>query len=70
MAEQFINTDELSAHLHARGIRVPADTLKHWRYRRTGPEWFRLGHRVLYDVTTVDAWIERQRRLTRDSTAC
>ena len=61
----MFNTEELAVH-----IRVPADTVKHWRYRKTGPEWFRLGHRVFYDASAVEAWIEQQRQLSRSTTAC
>lgn len=60
----MLNTDELATH-----IRIPADTIKHWRYRRKGPEWFKLGHRVFYDVRDVDAWIEQRRELNRRGAA-
>jgi predicted DNA-binding transcriptional regulator AlpA len=44
--------------------RIAEDTLKYWRYTGTGPPWFKLGGRVVYDSDEVDAWIEQQRATT------
>ncbi|GAA2552114.1 helix-turn-helix transcriptional regulator [Pseudonocardia hydrocarbonoxydans] len=41
---------------------VPVETLKHWRYRRQGPAFFRLGRKVAYDLSALDAWLDEQRQ--------
>lgn len=45
---------------------VPVATLKHWRYRGTGPRYVRVGRNVRYDPRDVDAW---QRAQTIDPAA-
>lgn len=42
-------------------LRKPAATLAAWAYRGTGPEFFRVGRRVLYRRSELDRWLERQR---------
>src|SRR5512132_3284415 len=42
-------------------IRTPADTLRYWRFLGKGPRSVKLGRRVLYARTDVEAWIEAQR---------
>lgn len=42
---------------------VPVETLKYWRTRGKGPRWYRLeGARVVYDLTDVEAWLDKQRQ--------
>jgi excisionase family DNA binding protein len=44
---------------------VPIDTLRYWRATgKGGLASFRLGRRVVFDLDTVTAWIEEQRRTT------
>ncbi|WP_125778116.1 helix-turn-helix transcriptional regulator [Antribacter gilvus] len=50
---------------------VPANTLRWWRYIGEGPEWFRLGPRVVvYRASKVAAWLaEREAEGARPQTA-
>lgn len=36
-------------------------TVAMWRCRGVGPRWVRLGRRIAYDPSDVDAWVERQK---------
>lgn len=38
-------------------LAVPAATLKDWRYKRTGPPYYRLGQHVRYNACQLDAWL-------------
>jgi predicted DNA-binding transcriptional regulator AlpA len=40
--------------------RVPLDTLRYWRHIGKGPKSFKLGNRVVYKRSDVEAWIEAQ----------
>ena len=40
----------------AERYQVAASTVKHWRYRRRGPLWFRAGRHVRYRLTDLRAW--------------
>jgi len=44
---------------------TPVATLRHWRQRGGGPDWFKLGRRVRYEHNDLYAWFEAQRRATR-----
>lgn len=44
----------------AERLRVPTATLRFWRHKGTGPKSFRLGGRVAYKASDVEAWIEEQ----------
>jgi predicted DNA-binding transcriptional regulator AlpA len=39
---------------------VSENTLRHWRHMGTGPKSARLGRRIVYRATDVEAWIEAQ----------
>lgn len=40
---------------------VPEATLRYWRYLGDrGPKSFRIGRRVMYRRSDVDAWVEEQ----------
>ncbi len=43
--------------------RAPMSTVRYWRHLGTGPRSFRLGRRVLYMRSDVEAWIGSQREL-------
>ena len=53
--DRLITVQELSDYLG-----VPVATLYQWRYRREGPDGFRVGRHIRYRWSEVDAWIERQ----------
>jgi predicted DNA-binding transcriptional regulator AlpA len=37
-------------------------TLQNWRSAGTGPAFYKLGGRVLYDTDELDAWLAARRR--------
>lgn len=41
-------------------IRVPISTLRHWRQIHAGPPAARIGRRVMYRQSDVDAWLRDQ----------
>lgn len=38
----------------------PPGTLRNWRYRDEGPRYIKVGGRVMYRWSDVDAYLERQ----------
>jgi excisionase family DNA binding protein len=42
-------------------LRTPVATLRYWRHLDTGPHSFKIGRRVLYQLTDLEAWIAAQR---------
>jgi excisionase family DNA binding protein len=53
----LLTTSEAAAHL-----RLSPRTLEAWRLRGGGPRYRKLGDRVLYTQTDLDAWLETQAR--------
>jgi hypothetical protein len=51
----FMNTDELAADLDVTPL-----TLVRWRLQKTGPAVTRLGRRILYRRSSVQAWLAAQ----------
>ena len=54
----------------ARRYSIPARTLMHWREKRRGPVYYRVGNRVLYKAEDLEAFItagmvEPERRASR-----
>jgi len=49
---ELITTDELSAMLH-----TPYKKLEFWRSHGKGPRYARIGKRVLYRKSDVEAWL-------------
>ncbi|MCX4456947.1 helix-turn-helix domain-containing protein [Streptomyces sp. NBC_01340] len=39
---------------------ISPNTLYVWRHRRQGPPSFRMGRRVMYRITALDAWVRTQ----------
>ncbi len=39
---------------------VPINSLKMWRYRRTGPPWLKLGRHVRYRREELERWLDDQ----------
>jgi len=50
----YLTTDEV-----AELARTTSSTVRYWRYAGTGPSGFKVGRRVLYARTDVEAWLER-----------
>lgn len=44
----------------AERMRTPEGTLRFWRHKGIGPKSAKLGRRVVYRETDVDAWIAAQ----------
>jgi hypothetical protein len=51
----FMDTDELAADLDVTPL-----TLVRWRLQKTGPAVTRLGRRILYRRSSVQAWLASQ----------
>lgn len=52
----YMTEDEVAEY-----IRTPTETLRYFRRVRKGPRSFKIGRRVLYDLTDVDAWLQQQK---------
>lgn len=39
---------------------VPVNSLKMWRYRRTGPPWLKVGRHVRYRRGDLERWLDRR----------
>lgn len=55
MGERLLNITETSMR-----TTVPVGTLRYYRHKGIGPRSFRLGGRVVYKESDVEAWIEEQ----------
>ena len=57
MSDEYLTTFEV-----AELLRTPVETVRYWRHIRTGPESFKVGRRVLYPKSAVEAWLDGLRR--------
>lgn len=55
--DPLLSTDELAAYAH-----VPRKTVIYWRASGQGPKGIRVGKRVLYRVSAVEAWLAERER--------
>lgn len=55
MTERLLVMSEVSER-----VRVPVSTLRHWRQINIGPRAARIGRRVMYRESDVDAWLRDQ----------
>ncbi|MGY3233354.1 putative DNA-binding transcriptional regulator AlpA [Bradyrhizobium sp. USDA 4448] len=53
--EELIDTDEAAVLVHNK-----PDTLAHWRSEGRGPEYLRIGRRILYRRSAIKAWLATQ----------
>lgn len=54
--DDALSTDQLSARTG-----IPADTLRWWRRRDEGPDWYRLGPKLVrYRWIDVEKWMAEQ----------
>jgi hypothetical protein len=60
MVVEHINQVELS-----RRWRLSPRTLERWRYRGTGPQYLKVGARILYRVADIEAFEAEQLQETR-----
>ncbi len=56
MSPKYLNADELAVRW-----RVSPRTLDRWRWKKTGPSYHKLGGKISYALTDVEAY-ERRRR--------
>ena len=47
--------------------RMSERTLERWRWRKTGPSYIKLGSKVVYAITDVEAYERRRRAETHSS---
>lgn len=57
----MVSPERLQVAAAAEYLGVPTTTLSYWRAQRTGPRWFKLGKRVMYDRLDLDAFITQSR---------
>jgi len=62
MTNKKMNTDEAAEFL---GIK--ANTLEVWRTKKKGPQYSKIGRRVLYDINDLEAYFTANRVHTCDS---
>lgn len=53
------NTQEAGVYLGSPENPVPPATLQWWRWKKTGPRYLKIGRRVYYRTSDLDAFIER-----------
>jgi len=53
MTGDFMTTSDL-----AERLKTPQSTVRYWRYTGYGPPGLKVGRRVLYRVTDVEAWLK------------
>lgn len=44
----------------AKILRVGVNTLKDWRYYKTGPDYIKVGCQVRYREAALEAWLQQQ----------
>ena len=49
---------------HVKAIGVKVKTLRHWRQRKTGPPYCKLGHLVRYRPLDIERWAQNNRVAT------
>jgi hypothetical protein len=62
MSPTYLNQDEL-----AQRFRVSPRTLERWRWKKTGPNYVKLGGKIVYSLTDVEAYERRRRAETHSS---
>lgn len=62
MLNKKLNTQEAAAYLG-----VKPYTLELWRCRKKGPRYFKLGSRVMYELTDLEAWFATRGVHTTDT---
>ena len=45
-------------------LRRPVETLRYWRWRGEGPPAFKVGRRVMYRRSALEAWLAERERET------
>ena len=55
--KRYMNEQEASRYLGGLSVH----SLRQWRSKATGPDYLRIGARVVYDVKDLDLWVEKYR---------
>lgn len=55
-----MNNDRLTTDEAAVVSRIPKNTLAYWRHIGYGPKWAKIGRRVFYRRSDIEAWIDAQ----------
>lgn len=58
-ASDYMLTNEV-----AKERRIPVETLRYWRANDEGPRSFKIGRRVVYRRSEIDAWFAQQEAAT------
>lgn len=53
----------------AEQLKLSPKTLAKWRVYGQGPAFFKVGRKVMYDRSEVQAWLENQRRASTSQAA-
>ena len=68
MMSQMKNT-QMTTHGAAKYLGLSSRTLESWRiYRSDGPPFYKIGARVFYESTDLDAWKSTRRRTSTSDT--
>lgn len=62
MPPTYLNCQELAAR-----FRISPRTLERWRWKKTGPNYVKLGGKIVYTLTDVEAYERRRRAETHSS---
>ena len=65
--EKRLNTIQAAQHLKGRGTPFTPGTLEVWRSLGKGPRFIRVGGRIFYEPSALDAFIKGQTVQTIDS---
>lgn len=63
MTTQPLDTSQfqlLTVEEAAEALRTPVSTLRYWRHMKKGPRAARIGGRIMYRQTDLEAWLEAQ----------
>ena len=55
----YITADELVIRYKGK---ITKRTFANWRYQNQGPEWIKIGGRVMYSLSEVRKWEEKSKR--------
>jgi excisionase family DNA binding protein len=58
--ERLLSADEVAEFLG-----IPVSTLYQWRHRGCGPDAYRIGRHLRYEVSAVRSWLDEQRATRR-----
>ena len=62
MSPTYLNQSELAVR-----FRISPRTLERWRWKKTGPNYIKLGGKIVYELTDVEIYERRRRAETHSS---